>query len=78
MMLFQKLPYFTNKIIENRRRKMEAQTRILLCDENNEERALISESIVKAGYRYVDEVSDGERALERISEGRYDIVIVDL
>ena len=57
---------------------METQTRILLCDENTEERIRLSEELGKAGYRYVDEVTDGERALERINEGRYDVVIVDL
>ncbi len=57
---------------------METQAKILLCDENVEERARLAESLTKAGFRHVDEVADGERAVERINEGRYDVVIVDL
>ena len=57
---------------------METQAKILLCDENGEERARLADSLSKAGFKYVDEVSDGERALEKIGDGRYDVVIVDL
>ncbi len=57
---------------------MESQAKILICDENTEERGRLASGLLKAGYRYVDEACDGESALHRIEDGRYDVVIVDL
>ena len=58
--------------------KMESQAKILICDENTEERGRLASGLIKAGFRYVDEACDGESALHRIEDGRYDVVIVDL
>ena len=57
---------------------MESLAKILICDENAEERGRLSSGLLKAGFRYVDEVSDGESALRRIADGHYDVVVVDL
>lgn len=57
---------------------MENTAKILLCDENGEERKRLAEELVKSGFKYVDEAANGELALERMRTGRYDMVIVDL
>ena len=57
---------------------MENNAKILLCDENAEERRRIIDFLSKSGLHSIDEVSNGESALERIGSGSYSIVIVDL
>ena len=57
---------------------MEKNAKILVCDENQEERNKISESIEKRLSIRCDEVSDGESALEMIANNAYDVVVVDL
>lgn len=57
---------------------MEKNAKILVCDENEEERSKIVENITKKlGFR-CDEVSDGESALEMIANNLYDAVVIDL
>ena len=57
---------------------MEKSVKILICDENAEERKKIAEAIVKAGIRRPDECADGESALELSKKLTYDVVITDL
>ena len=57
---------------------MEKSVKILICDENAEERKKIAETIVKAGIRRPDECADGESALELSKKLTYDVVITDL
>ena len=57
---------------------MENKVKILLADENNEERAKISKALEENGYRYIDEVRDGASAISKLSSGEYDVVITDL
>ncbi len=57
---------------------METNVKILLCDENTEERKRLLENLSKQGYRYIDEAVNGESASMKIINGNYDIVIVDL
>lgn len=57
---------------------MEKTVKILICDENAEERKKIAESITKAGYRRPDECANGECALEMARKLTYDIIICDL
>ena len=57
---------------------MENNAKILLCDENTEERKRLLENLKNLGFRYIDESSGGEGALTIIKNGSYDIVIVDL
>ena len=57
---------------------MENNAKILICDENNEERAKLIENLSKSGYKRCDEARDGAYALDMISKNQYDAVIVDL
>ena len=57
---------------------METHAKILLCVEDQEERANLYGNLLKAGYRYVDEASNGEMSVDKISKNDYDIAIVDL
>ncbi len=52
--------------------------RILLADENADERSRIARALEAAGYTKIDEVRDGAAAITRIAEGIYDLVITDL
>ena len=57
---------------------MEKTARILIADENNEERIRIARALEKSGYLHVDEVRDGAAAISKIAEGGYDLVVTDL
>lgn len=57
---------------------MENSAKILICDENDEERARLIENLRKVGIRRCDEAKDGATALDMISKYTYDVVIVDL
>ena len=57
---------------------MENNAKILLCDENAEERRRIIDFLSKSGIHNVDEATNGESAIEKISTGSYHIAIVDL
>ena len=57
---------------------MEINSKILICDENSEERRHLAESLTKAGYRFVEQVSSGDSALSHLEKNTYDVVIVDL
>ena len=57
---------------------MENNAKILLCDENSEERRRITEYLTKSGFRFIDEASNGEAAIEKLSKGGYDVAVLDL
>lgn len=57
---------------------METNTKILICDENVEERRWISSSLTKMGYRFVDQTENGENALVLLEKNEYDVVVLDL
>ena len=57
---------------------MENNAKILLCDESLEERRRIIDFLSKSGFSHIDESSSGNDALDKISGGGYDIVILDL
>ncbi len=57
---------------------MENTAKILLCDENAEERKRIVDFLNKAGFHHIDEAGNGEAALDRLLKGSYDLAIVDL
>ncbi len=57
---------------------MENTTKILICDENREERARLTDSFKKSGVKRCDEANDGISALEMILKGSYDVIITDL
>lgn len=57
---------------------METNAKILLCDENGEERKRLIDYLTKAGFHFIDEAVSGSSAIEKILAGAYDVVIVDL
>lgn len=57
---------------------MENSAKILICDENKEEREKLIEILAKSGIRHADEATSGEIAINKIKENSYDLVIVDL
>lgn len=57
---------------------MENNTKILLCDENGEERKRLIDFLSKTGLHYIDEAINGESAVDKLTKGNYDIAIVDL
>ena len=57
---------------------MKSNTKILVCNENNEERSRLLQNLATAGFDDCDEARDGDGALESIKRTEYDIVITDL
>ena len=57
---------------------MKNNIKILVCNENQEERGRLMQNLLSFGYTQVDEAKDGEFAFDLIRRGRYDIVITDL
>ena len=57
---------------------MENNAKILLCDENGDERKRLIDFLTKSGFNQIDEATTGNMALEKIINGSYDLVIVDL
>ncbi len=57
---------------------MNKQTKILIADENSDSRRSVKDALLKYGYRFVDEASNGEDALSMISHGAYDVVLCDV
>lgn len=57
---------------------MENTAKILICDENTEERKRIIDFLSKAGFHNIDETSDGESAKNKMLSGSYDLALVDL
>ncbi len=57
---------------------MENLTKILICDENAEERRALVDALSKCGYRYINEAVSGDGASDMLSHTEYDLVITDL
>ena len=57
---------------------MEGLTKILICNENGEERRALADALAKCGYSYVSEADNGEAALEMAVGTGYDLIITDL
>lgn len=57
---------------------MENNAKILLCDENSEERKRIIDFLTKSGFHYIDEAVSGESAIEKLMSGAYDVAMLDL
>ena len=57
---------------------MKNSIKILVCNENREERERLMQYLDKSGYSACDEVRDGDTALDYINRGKYDVVITDL
>jgi two-component system response regulator (stage 0 sporulation protein A) len=57
---------------------MEFTTRILIADESQSLRATLKEGLSRAGYRHIEEATNGEEALQKISRNHPDIVLIDI
>ncbi len=56
---------------------MEYTTKLLIADENKEERRALREQLTRAGYRFVEEAANGEEAVAKIGRFHPDVVILD-
>ena len=52
--------------------------KILIADENPSQRQALKDTLARAGYRFIEEASNGEDALIKISRNHPDIVIIDI
>lgn len=57
---------------------MEFNAKILIADENLEQRNFLKENLYRAGYRNVDIATNGEDALLKITRNHPDVAIVDI
>ena len=57
---------------------MEFTTKILIADENAAQRQSLKNELVRAGYRNIEEASNGEEALIKIGRVHPDVAIVDV
>ena len=57
---------------------MEFTTRILIADESQSQRATLREGLTRAGYRHIEEATNGEEALSRIARNHPDIILMDV
>lgn len=58
--------------------QMELNSKILIADENIEQRNFLKENLYRAGYRNVDVATNGEDALMKINSVHPDIAIIDI
>ncbi|NLK39263.1 MAG: sporulation transcription factor Spo0A [Clostridiales bacterium] len=57
---------------------MERSTKILIADENIEQRQVLKENLMRAGYRNIEEAVNGEEALLKINRFHPDIALIDI
>ena len=57
---------------------MDLNKKILIADESAGERQIMREALMRAGYRLIDEASNGEEALQKLRHGRYDAALLDM
>ncbi len=57
---------------------MDTSTKILIADENSAQRATLKEGLLRLGYRYIEEASNGEEALSKINRYHPDVALIDV
>jgi two-component system response regulator (stage 0 sporulation protein A) len=57
---------------------MEYSTKLLIADENPAARKALKDGLIAAGYRNIEEATDGEDALVRIGRYHPDVVLIDI
>ena len=57
---------------------MEYQAKILIVDESPASRSIIREGLLRAGYTSIEESTNGEEALLKISRLHPDVVLLDM
>ncbi len=55
-----------------------SSTKVLIADENSAQRQALRDTLARNGYRFIDEASNGEDALIKISRNHPDIVLIDV
>lgn len=57
---------------------MESTIKILIADENAAQRQSLCNELMRAGYKNIEEASNGEEALIKIGRGHPDVAIIDV
>ena len=57
---------------------MDFNKKILIADENAGERQVLRDGLARAGFRLVDEASNGEEALQKLRRNRYDAALINM
>ncbi len=57
---------------------MEHDIKILIVNENAAERQQLREGLNRHGYRFIDEASNGEEALQKLCRNRYNAALIDM
>jgi len=57
---------------------MENSTKILIADENSTTRQNLRDGLLRQGYRYIEEATNGEEALMKIGRIHPDVVLADI
>lgn len=57
---------------------MEYNAKILIADENPGQRQILREGLARAGYRFIEEATNGDDAMQKIGRLHPDIVIIDV
>ena len=57
---------------------MEYNTKILIADENAATRQILREALNRAGWRFIDEATNGEEALAKLTRSHYDAALIDM
>ncbi len=57
---------------------MDFNASILIADDSTAERHYLREGLLRAGYQNVDEAANGEEALQKLKNGRFDAAIVNM
>lgn len=57
---------------------MEYNTKILIADENHNQRMALRDGLMRAGYRYIEEAVNGEDALTKLGRFHPDVALVDI
>ena len=57
---------------------MEYNAKILIADENPGQRQLLRDGLARAGYRFIEEASNGDEAMKKLERFHPDVAIVDV
>ncbi len=57
---------------------MENTAKILIADENPNQRQALRDALTRAGYRFIEEASNGDDALNKISRFHPDVAVIDV
>lgn len=57
---------------------MEYNTKLLIADENHNQRTALRDGLMRAGYRYIEEAVNGEDALNKLARFHPDVALIDI